>query len=181
MSDKKDKVLEVATLLFAKNGYENTSIESICNEAKVSKGLVYHHFKSKDYILIEIFTQITDRMIEMNVQTEVSSNPKTRLKQLIETIFFQLEQDKMLFLFNLNIMFQPTTRKILRKQIEERANILFNSVKSIFDQMALEKSSILSYMFIAEIDGIALSYLSIYNDYPIEEIKIELLKKYNNI
>ena len=40
-------------VVFAENGFENTSIANICSKAKVSKGLVYHHFKSKEAILIE--------------------------------------------------------------------------------------------------------------------------------
>lgn len=180
MSDKKNKVIEVATTLFAKNGFENTSMTSICSEAKVSKGLVYHYFESKESILIEIFTQVTDQMIEMNKKSKSTLEPNIQLQQLIETIFYQLKQDKQLFQFNLNIMFQPTTRKILTEQIEKRASILFNSVKTIFDQISLEKSTILSYMFIAEIDGVALNYLSVFKDYPLEMIKVELLNKYKN-
>ena len=75
-------------------------------------------------------------------------------------------------------MFQPTTRKLLSEQIELRANILFNSVKRIFDLISLERSSVLSYIFIAEIDGVALNYLSVFKDYPLEMIKEELLNKY---
>ncbi len=181
MSDKKNKVIEIATMLFAKNGFENTSMANICLEANVSKGLVYHHFKSKESILVEIFTQVTNQMAEMGEKTTSSSKPEAQIQQLIEIIFSQLKKDKHLFQFNLNVMFQPTTRKILHEQIEQRANILFKSVKGIFDQISAERSNVLSYMFIAEIDGIALNYLSIFDDYPLEMVKEELLKKYRNL
>lgn len=181
MSDKKNKVIEVATMLFAKNGFEKTSMSNICLEAKVSKGLVYHHFKSKDDILIEIFSQTTEKMVEMNKNSKSDLNPNVELQLLINTIFNQLEQDKHLFQFNLNLMFQPTTRKLLSDQIETRATILYNSIKRIFDQISIEKSKVLSYMFIAEIDGIALNYLLVFNDYPLEMMKEELLNKYKQI
>lgn len=181
MSDKKNKVIEVATLLFAKKGFDKTSMSNICTDAKVSKGLIYHHFKSKEAILIEIFTQTTEKMIEMNEKSKSELNPNTQLQQLINTIFSQLEKDKHLFQFNLNLMFQPTTRKLLSSQMEKRANILFNSVKRIFDQISIERSKVLSYMFIAEIDGIALNYLAVFDDYPLQMIKGELLNKYNKI
>lgn len=181
MSNKKNKVIEVATMLFAKNGFESTSMANICLEANVSKGLVYHHFKSKESILVEIFTQTTNQMAAMGGKTLSSSKPEVQIQQLIKTIFSQLKQDKHLFQFNLNVMFQPTTRKILLEQIERRANILLKSVKDIFDHISPERSTVLSYMFIAEIDGIALSYLSIFDDYPLEMIKEELLEKYRNL
>ncbi|MDO5981767.1 TetR/AcrR family transcriptional regulator [Flavivirga spongiicola] len=178
MSNKKNKVIEAATKLFAEKGFENTSMANICLEANVSKGLVYHHFKSKESILIEIFTNVTDKMIEMNAKSKSSQEPKLQLVQLIETIFYQLECDKTFFQLNLNIMFQPTTRQILKEQIEKRASILLNSVKNIFDQISLEKSTLLSYVFIAEIDGISLNYLTVFDEYPLDMIKQELINKY---
>ncbi|TGV00355.1 TetR/AcrR family transcriptional regulator [Flavivirga rizhaonensis] len=178
MSDKKNKVLQVATRLFAEKGFENTSMSSICHEANVSKGLIYHHFKSKESILIEIFTSVTNQMIEMSAASKSEKEPKLQLVQLIETFFSQLEHDKIFFQLNLNIMFQPSTRRILKEQIEKRASLLFSAVKNIFDQISLKKSDLLSYMFIAEIDGISLSYLAVFNEYPLDMVKEELINKY---
>jgi AcrR family transcriptional regulator len=178
MSDKKEKVLETATKLFAELGFEKTSMALICKEAKVSKGLVYHHFKSKESILIEIFTASTHKMIESNVIIDRTIEPKDELKQLINNVFYQLQNDRLFFQFNLNIMFQPSTRSLLEVHIKERADILFKSVKRIFDKISLERSEIQTYTLLAEIDGIALNYLSVFDNYPIEMIKEELLNKY---
>lgn len=180
MSDKKSKVIEVATKLFASNGFENTSMSNICLEANVSKGLVYHHFKSKEFILIEIFTSVTDQMVAMNTALKPSQEPKLQLVQLIEGIFSQLKNNKELFQLNLNIMFQPTTREILKEQIEKRATTSFNAVKHIFDQISLNKSTLFTYIFIAEIDGIALNYLSVFDAYPLDTIKETLINKYTH-
>lgn len=180
MKSKKDIVVEVATKLFAENGFDKTSVANICETAKVSKGLVYHHFTSKDEILKEIFTQASNRMVEMNVGVEERS-PREKLVHLIETICSQLEQDKVFFQLNLDIMFQPSTRKILGAEIKERATLLFKSVKNIFDELSPKDSKTLSYIFIAEIDGLSLDYLSVYKKYPLKEVKEHLINKYKNI
>jgi len=180
MSNKKEKVLATATKLFAELGFEKTSMALICKEAKVSKGLVYHHFKSKESILVEIFTSSTNKMIESNVLIDSTIEPKKELKQLINNVFYQLENDKLFFQFNLNIMFQSSTRNLLEVHIKERADILFKSVKRIFDKISLERSEIQTYTFLAEIDGIALNYLSVFDNYPLEMMKEELLNKYKN-
>jgi AcrR family transcriptional regulator len=41
-------LVEVATRLFAGNGYEATSIERVLAETGVSRGSLYHHFAGKD-------------------------------------------------------------------------------------------------------------------------------------
>ena len=179
MKNKKEIILETATNLFTKHGFEKTSVASICETANVSKGLVYHHFKSKDEILIAIYEQSTQEMIKLS-NTESKEKPSEKLKNIIEDVFLQLENNKQLYLFNLNIMFQPSTKKILESQIKERAKLLFNSVKIIFEKVDLANSELLSYVFIAEIDGIALSYLSSFEKYPIKEMKNKLIKKYIN-
>lgn len=46
-----EKILEIATKLFSKKGYNKTSIQDIINELGMSKGAIYYHFKSKDDIL----------------------------------------------------------------------------------------------------------------------------------
>lgn len=48
----RERILDAAQLLFAKQGYEHTSIQNILDELKdLSKGAVYHHFKNKQAIL----------------------------------------------------------------------------------------------------------------------------------
>lgn len=176
MKTKKELILETAATLFAEQGFDKTAVSSICQVAKVSKGLVYHHFNSKEEILIEIFEQSTNEMKNLGNEERSEMN----IVDLIETIFLGFENNRQFFQMNLNIMFQPSTRKILEKQIKERANLLFNSVKTLFDKTSKVKSEMLSYVFISEIDGIALSYLSSFENYPLKKMKEQLIQKYKN-
>lgn len=54
-----EKILEVSKRLFLEKGYDNTTIQDIVNELDgLTKGAVYHHFKSKE----EIMHALGDRM-----------------------------------------------------------------------------------------------------------------------
>lgn len=58
-------ILDVAQGLFLKKGYENTSIQDIIDGlGGLSKGAVYHHFKSKE----EIFYAVGDRYNEQIIR-----------------------------------------------------------------------------------------------------------------
>lgn len=58
-------ILDVAQGLFLKKGYEDTSIQDIINGlGGLSKGAVYHHFKSKE----EIFNAVGDRYNEQIIR-----------------------------------------------------------------------------------------------------------------
>ena len=58
-------ILDVAFRLFMEKGYEHTSIQDILDRlGGLSKGAIYHHFKSKDDILMAV----TDRMTAQSNQ-----------------------------------------------------------------------------------------------------------------
>lgn len=171
--------MDTATRLFAELGFENTSVDKICKEAGVSKGLIYHHFANKHELLREIFSATTLRMVEMSKTSTADSQPTEQLVALIEQLFVQLQADKSFFQLNLNIMLQPGTKSILSDLIKERSAHLMASVKAIFDQIDPENSEVSSYMFIAELDGIALDFLSVFENYPMEKLKNHLITRYS--
>lgn len=68
-----ERILDAATRLFLEKGYDNTTIQDIVNELDgLSKGAVYHHFKSKE----EIMDAVGDRMFLSNNPFEKVRNRK---------------------------------------------------------------------------------------------------------
>lgn len=53
-----EKILDAAACLFAQKGYAHTTLQDVIDETGLSKGAVYHHFKSKE----EIAAKVGDRM-----------------------------------------------------------------------------------------------------------------------
>lgn len=49
--ETKAKIFRAAKHILQKQGYEQLSIKNICEEAGVSNGSLYHHFKTKDDLL----------------------------------------------------------------------------------------------------------------------------------
>lgn len=178
--DKKDKIIEVATRLFAENGFEKTPISAICEEAEISKGLVFHHFKNKNELLREVFISITNLINEADKVDENFANSDGRMKAFIDSVFDAMTVPKYrsIYRFNFSVIVQPTTRAVLLDLIEERFNGLQTSTEEVFHSLSYENPTIAAKMFIAEIDGIAMNYL-LYDDFPIEEVKREFIKKYS--
>jgi AcrR family transcriptional regulator len=58
------RLLTVATRLFAKKGFESTSVQEIVEAAGVTKGAMYHYFSSKDDLLYEVYARV------LRMQTE---------------------------------------------------------------------------------------------------------------
>ncbi len=63
--DTKDIILDTAEKLFAKQGFNNTSLRNITTEADVNLASVNYHFGSKDALIQKLFER---RIIPMNEQ-----------------------------------------------------------------------------------------------------------------
>jgi AcrR family transcriptional regulator len=58
----REQLLDVATRLFGARGYADTSISDICAELDITKGALFHHFKTKDALFREVWTQVQMEM-----------------------------------------------------------------------------------------------------------------------
>ena len=80
-----ERILDTAQRLFLEKGYEQTTIQDITdNLGGLSKGAIYHHFKSKE----EIIDAVSDRMFFANNPFEAVRGRKdlNGLQKLRETI-----------------------------------------------------------------------------------------------
>ena len=80
-----ERILDTAQRLFLEKGYEQTTIQDITdNLGGLSKGAIYHHFKSKE----EIIDAVSDRMFFANNPFEAvrGRNDLNGLQKLRETI-----------------------------------------------------------------------------------------------
>jgi len=65
--ETKAKIMEAAIKLFSTRGYNKASVDDICQEAGISKGAFYHHFKTKQMLflaLLDGWLQVIDSAIE---------------------------------------------------------------------------------------------------------------------
>lgn len=60
--DTKARILEVASTLFAENGFEGTSIRDIASAAEVNLAAVNYHFKNKNNLYCATFQMAYERM-----------------------------------------------------------------------------------------------------------------------
>lgn len=79
-----DTIKSIAAL-----GYSNSTVQTICEAANVSRGLIGHYFDSKDALLIEAFRQLCEKY-DMEIRTEIQAagnDPLDRLLAATRTTF----------------------------------------------------------------------------------------------
>ena len=76
----KERLLRVATRLFARHGFEGTSVQDIVDAAGVTKGAMYHYYGSKDDLLFEVYHQVLS--MQTSHLDEIAVGPGTAEERL---------------------------------------------------------------------------------------------------
>ncbi len=82
-----NRILDVAFRLFMEKGYDRTSIQDIIDHlGGLSKGAIYHHFKTKEDILMAVMERITagSNHMFLLVQDRSDLNGREKLKTIFK-------------------------------------------------------------------------------------------------
>lgn len=52
------RIIDAAVDLFSRKGFDGTSVQEVVDAARVTKGAMYHYFRSKDDLLFEIYHEL---------------------------------------------------------------------------------------------------------------------------
>ncbi len=79
---RRAEILDEAFRLFLERGYDNVSLNDLISEAGLSKGLFYHHFESKEALLLALFERISEESYEAlgPALLETAADPLARLQ-----------------------------------------------------------------------------------------------------
>lgn len=80
----RDRILEVATSLFAERGYGSTSVREVAEAAEVTKPTLYYYFQDKEALFLEAVRNQTEQLrslVELGVRSP--GNVRARLHAFI--------------------------------------------------------------------------------------------------
>lgn len=84
--------------LFTERGFDNTSLQDIIDDTKLSKGAIYHHFTSKEEILETIFERIGEEnsQVREKIRDDKTLNAIEKMKKILKKALFNSNQSLML-------------------------------------------------------------------------------------
>ena len=90
-SDTKSRIVSAAWKLFYQQGYDNTTIDDILDEAHASKGSFYHYFASKDDLPSSLGYLFDEKYEELAKTMDPKMNPLDKLIYINHELFLMLE------------------------------------------------------------------------------------------
>ena len=84
MKNTKQKILDGAQAIFADNSFHGTALDTLLGSVNVSKGSFFHHFRSKDDLLMELIDLEAEVLFDkLNQISQSSSNALASLNNFL--------------------------------------------------------------------------------------------------
>jgi len=141
-TNAKEKILEAARELFARDGYEMTSLRAITAKANVNLASVNYHFKSKANLITEILSHalrpLTEARLALLEKAIAAAHPKNPTLEAVLEAFIRP---------CLEICVDPnkeTTTKLFERALAEEREVFAQVIERDINPSILHFSHILS-------------------------------------
>jgi AcrR family transcriptional regulator len=153
------RLLDAALLLFARDGFANTSVKAIAAEAGLATGLLYSHFPSKDALLLALF----ERSLA-DVQTSFAeAGPDLHLPTLIRGAAALVRQHLPFWRLFYSVRSQPAALAAL-------GPLLATWTRSIRGALESSLSEAEAYALFTQIDGVCEHFALYQPDLPLDDV-----------
>jgi len=94
-NQKRNMIIEAAVHVFAEKGFFNANVHDVAQRAGIADGTIYVYFKSKDDLLISLFEQKMDGILDrFSKKLRTLSDPLDKLRTFISTYYQMIKEDK---------------------------------------------------------------------------------------
>ncbi len=164
--DVRRKSLIQATMRsIAKYGYAGTTIGRICDEAQVSRGLINHHFETKEELIRQSYKELCDEWVfqTRDMLGDAHRNPEDKLRAMIRVSFgpalFKQEYLGIWVGFWSAIGKSPALKKLNRELYRQDREVY----RKLFDEIAAKRGKMIdsrraAISLIALMDGLWLEW-----------------------
>jgi AcrR family transcriptional regulator len=81
--DSRDEILKAALQLFANRGFHETSMSEVAREARVSKALIFWHFKTKEELFLAVLNKLLEPYVIDFAEESENLDEREQIKKLI--------------------------------------------------------------------------------------------------
>ena len=158
-AERRRDLIDAGIRCLGKGGMSGFTIDEICKQARVSRGLVNHHFQGKQDLLLKIYTDMTEHL----VQEPSGQGSDEILKWIIDSNFDESSFNKSNLRAWLSIWGQVPTNPELNALHLQRYQVYKKRIENALLGIAGERKTDLdtdsiARQLIALIDGLWLEY-----------------------
>ncbi len=171
MTEKQEKILAAAALLFGRDGFHATSTSKVAKQAGVSEGLIFRHYGNKEGLLQAVIDDGTERFKAMFSSIVMESDPTEVIRKCLLMPFDVKESEYEFWKLQFKLKWE------FEQYNNEKMEPLHMALTNAFSKLNYEKPEMEAELLLLVLDGLASAILK---DTLIdkESMKRFLLQKY---
>ena len=175
---RRKQIMDAAMDLFAAEGYSNCSISMLAQKARISKGLMYNYFKSKEELLTAIIENGLDEIMHLLDPNSDGILQPEELEHFIRKVFSNMRHNREFWTLYVSVILQPGVKELMReKPVYNYMERFYPLLTGYFEKKGCEDPYLEMLTLSAMIEGFGI--LMIYSD-PHLKIPDEVLNKLEN-
>lgn len=177
--ESRQKILDAALEVFAKQGYHSATVDAIAKTAGISKGLIYNYFKSKEDVLQELMIGMMEALMceYMPLKPEKKFTKNDIINFINVGIDLVLEKPHFWKLY-FSVALQPDVMSIVFDKMMEMGQPYMIAMNEYFRDKEVENPEVMMRYFSAVMDGIQFHCMLDPKTFPAEEVKKLLIKQF---
>lgn len=176
---RKDLIRTRALKLFALDGYHSTSISMIAREAKISKGLIYNYYQSKEDLLKDVILYGMHKITETVDPDKDGVMTEEEMKNMIEINKKSLISDRRFWTLYFSILPQPDVLAIVKDEVMKMYDYLISMFTEYFKKQGYDDPETEAMMLGSILDGVFFHYLINPDRYPLDKVMDRLIHIYS--
>jgi AcrR family transcriptional regulator len=175
-AESRGAILSAALELFAKRGYSATTTDEIAKKAKVSKGLIFAHFGTKQDILLAILDEQIGRLMPGLDDRNDTRPAKEKFISLIDAWVEIVKTEPLLVRLSLQLNLDDEYRKLLKTKGKQYYDAVFSRLRDLLEQLGSRDPDLDCLLLTFIFDGITANYTVAPQMFSIDAIKDHLIK-----
>ncbi len=173
---RKQDLIDAGIACLGQGGISAFTIDRICRQARVSRGLVNHHFKSKEELLVRIYAEMTAHLVEQDAQLDAGQ----RLLGIVESSFdaasFNTDNLRAWLAIWAEVGNNEDLNRLHRNRYRNYTARISSALSSVAQQRDLDlDSAAVARQVVALIDGLWLEYCLHSEGFSLEDARRDCL------
>ena len=171
-------ILESALELFAEDGYNGTSMQSISKNTGVSKGNLYNYFESKQDLLEGVLNYGLNQYAELFDGASTKLITEKEFELTVRSNFEMIRSNKDFWSLYYNLLAQPKVQQLFTKIFAPFLEQYIMIFEAYYKNKGDKNPNATALLLGSALDGVSLGYIVMGDAYPLEDVIEQLIKKF---
>jgi AcrR family transcriptional regulator len=165
---KKEKIIRHAAELFAKQGFEGTTIRQIATKAGVATGLLYSYYDNKEDLLRTIFLEGLSEV--RRAYEKLANQPSgTIISSVVRQSLKLIKNHQEFWRLFYAVRMQPAVLRSIELDLSEWTGYVMSELTRYFKTAGAHDPAARAHILYSMLDGVSQHYVMAPSAYPVEE------------